>query len=272
MLSDGKVVTFEQWRDGFEDKVQANEDHFTAATEQDTQRNIVAYMRTRTEGSAHQFLSTLIRSAQKNNQPIEYSHFLDRLEKTYGDPHKRLNARTEFRNLRLRNPIEFAVFQGNFYRLANDCELPEDQWVEEFHDKLPNELRTAMGVYRRQYNGQYDTYVELARDIARELAVTGAAQQHARARTAARTPAPTPPAPNPLPKPVATTASQPIARPAASQVTCYNCQKTGHYQRDCPHSAENKAIEELDQDEKEEPGDIFYEASNISDSSENTLL
>ncbi|KAF2265266.1 hypothetical protein CC78DRAFT_600460 [Lojkania enalia] len=95
-----------------------------------------------------------------------------RLEKTYGDPYKKLNARRDFQKLYLKDPADFATFQGDFFRLAQERCLPADQWVEEFHEKLPDALRTQMGIYRRQYSEQYDEYVDCAQEFARELAIS----------------------------------------------------------------------------------------------------
>ena len=61
LLSDGKVVTFEQWRDGLEDKLRANRDWYEGHTVQDTEGNIISYMRTRTEGDTNLILVTIIR-------------------------------------------------------------------------------------------------------------------------------------------------------------------------------------------------------------------
>ncbi|KAF2179945.1 hypothetical protein K469DRAFT_715812 [Zopfia rhizophila CBS 207.26] len=78
-------------------------------------------MRTRTEGPANQYLLILIRTIRE----------IDRLERTYGDPHKRLNAHCDFQKLYLRDPTNFV---------------------------LPDALRTQMGIYQRQYRDQYDEY------------------------------------------------------------------------------------------------------------------
>ncbi|KAF2179296.1 hypothetical protein K469DRAFT_716555 [Zopfia rhizophila CBS 207.26] len=72
--------------------------------------NIVSYMRTRTEGPANQYLLTLIRIIRESKQLVSYQYIVDCLERTYGDPHKRLNAHRDFQKLYLRDPTNFTVF------------------------------------------------------------------------------------------------------------------------------------------------------------------
>ena len=127
LLSDGKAVTFEQWRDGLEDKLRANRDWYGGHTAQDTEGNIISYMRTRTEGDANLTLATIIRTLRQNGEPLDHQYLIDRLEKGYGDPHKELNARRDFQKLYCRSSADFARFQNDFFRLAQERRLPPDQ-------------------------------------------------------------------------------------------------------------------------------------------------
>ena len=127
MLKDGREIKFEQWKDLLEDKLRANSDWYQGNTLQDTQHNMVAYMRTRTKGRANDTLSALIRTLRDGDEPFDYDYLLDRMEKTYGNPHKRAEARAQFRQLRLREPADFATFQEDFSRLAQEQKLSQEQ-------------------------------------------------------------------------------------------------------------------------------------------------
>lgn len=256
LLKDGKEVTFDQWRDGLEDKIRANHDWFEGASEQATQDNIVSFMRTRTEGTANQSLSTLIRTVRESNQPVSYQYMMDRLERTYGDPHKALNARRDFQKLYLRDPANFATFQGDFFRLAQERRLPADQWVEEFHEKLPDALRTQMGIYRRQYIDRYDDYVDLAQDLARELALSSSRTGDRPSRRARDTEirSSTKQHEAALTAPTAPTA--PVKPATAREETCFRCRKPGHRAHDCPQPrGESKVLETPADNDNLEPSE-----------------
>ncbi|KAF2180119.1 hypothetical protein K469DRAFT_715746 [Zopfia rhizophila CBS 207.26] len=67
---------------------------------------------------ANQYLLILIRIVRESEQLVSYQYMVDRLERTYGDPHKRLNARRDFQKLYLRDPANFTQSRPEAERLT----------------------------------------------------------------------------------------------------------------------------------------------------------
>ena len=196
-----------------ENKLRSNSDWFTGGSLQDTQERIAAYMTTRTENPARDQLETLIGALRDSDEPIDSEFLMDTLEQAFGDPHKEKNARQAFSRLRLRSAAEFTYFQAEFFRLATQRKLPADQWVEEFHEKLTDQLRMDMSRDVRRLKGDYNEFVTIARDFACEAAITNSrtAARAERKRTATPPVKPREYTPLPAPQP-----SRPTAVPAAA--------------------------------------------------------
>jgi len=273
LLSDGKnTTTFDHWRTHMENKLRSNSDWFIGDTSQDTQERIAAYMTTRTENPARDQLETLISALRDGGEAIDSEFLMDTLGQAFGDPHKEKNARQAFSQLRLHTAAEFASFQAEFFRLATQRKLPADQWVEEFHEKLTDQLRMDMSRDVRRLKDDYNEFVGIARDLAREAAITNSrAVARAERKKTVTLPAkpreyglPTAPQPTrTTATPAAASRPSPVTSTPASQLTCFRCHRTGHVARDCPdRPADQKAVE-LPADAEEE---TYYDATDGSTS------
>ena len=266
MLSDGKLVKFEEWRDELLDKLRANKDWYP------DEATVAAYIRSRTEGDAKQVLSTVLKTLRKSGEPVTSDYLLCQLEDSFGDPHKQLNASRDFQRLRCHSAADFARFKMNFARLAQEFELPASRWIAEAHDKLPAPVRVHMGPHRYS---DYNTYMRVAQEIARDVAITEAAEAARKEKLARKTPplrTSRRKSPGPENKGDSAAKNQPANKsadkPADKPVVCFRCRKPGHTSHECTQlaSAEQKAVEQLlDEDPEEFSEDEFVDA--LSDSS-----
>ena len=254
-----------------ENKLRSNSDWFVGDTLQDTQERVAAYMTTRTENPARDQLETLIGALRDGGEAIDSEFLIDTLGQAFGDPYKEKNARQAFSRLRLHTAAEFASFQAEFFRLATQRKLPADQWVEELHEKLTDQLRMDMSRDVRRLKDDYNEFVGIARDLAREAAIT---DSRAAARAERKKPATLPAKPReyaasqPLPasQPSRAAAAQatllrpsPVTSTSVTQPTCFRCRKPGHVVRDCPEKPIDQKAIELPADVDEE---TYYDATD----------
>ena len=70
LYSGDSSMNFQQWHSAILDKLRVNGDWYAGATQEDTERNQVAYMRTRTSGAAYQTISALLRALGTKQQAV----------------------------------------------------------------------------------------------------------------------------------------------------------------------------------------------------------
>jgi uncharacterized coiled-coil protein SlyX len=135
-LSDGKTLTFENWKIQIEGKFTVNHDHFPS------EQAKMVYLFGRTTGDAQKALQTRY-GAAKN--PFQTSQdMVKHLSDIYLDPYKVENARQDYRRLNMKPAQTFTEFYTRFLQLAGDAEIPQEDWRPDLYDKLTFDIRRAV--------------------------------------------------------------------------------------------------------------------------------
>ena len=91
------------------------------------------------------------------------------LEGVLDDPDKRITARKDLRKLTMKPFGDFNSFLADYTKLANESRFELDQWKEDFHDKLYDNLRVQMEIYLDDETVTFDQYCGFAKAYARGL-------------------------------------------------------------------------------------------------------
>jgi hypothetical protein len=135
-LSDGKDPTFENWKAQIEGKFDVNKRLFPS------ERTKMVYLFGTTAGDAQAHLAARYQSQE--NSFTTAREMIDHLATVYDDPHKVLNARTDFKRLLMRPSATFHDFYTQFLHLAGVGKIPAEDHRTELYDKLTVDLQKAV--------------------------------------------------------------------------------------------------------------------------------
>jgi Zinc knuckle len=117
--------------------------------------------------------------------------------------------------------------------------MPQDQWKEELHDKLYNNLRVQMEVKVADEDCSFHAYCKTAQQYARGLKQTGKERSDRRAAQAVK---------RAFTRGAKETNRNPPSRQSLAPApavkapdTCYNCGKLGHYANNYPAPKKTEA-------------------------------
>jgi hypothetical protein len=139
------------------------------------------YIKIRIGSKAYNYLSPYLeveRDAGRNPTSKEVLKFL---ENVFKDLDCRIKAQQELKGLKMPYLGDFNDFQSNFVRLANILRMPQDQWKEELHDKLYDNLHVQMEVKIADEDCSFHAYCKTAQQYARGLKQTGKERSDRRA-------------------------------------------------------------------------------------------
>jgi len=217
-------------------KLRANADHYP------TEEDKMEYVFSRTLGNAQKHLLPRF-DEDSPMRFISFREMLQHLASIYVNPNKVRDAQYDYRRLRMDTGQTFATFQTTFLHLAGEGQIPQSSYRLDLFDKLPTHLQRML----LPVLDDLETYEQLAtRCLTLDTGLKRIEEMNLKRRsprtepktsTFATLPAGTSRLATSSPLPRISTTPDRTSRPSTQPepaVTCYNCQKQGHYAGSCP--------------------------------------
>lgn len=263
ILTDGITPSFESWKFQMLNRFETNADHYSRPTRAAEEAAKIGYAVTRMEGKATDHFFPWMRAKRRAREEVTIEGMMKLLEGVLDDPDKRITARKDLRKLTMKPFGDFNSFLADYTKLANESRFELDQWKEDFHDKLYDNLRVQMEIYLDDETVTFDQYCGFAKAYARGLS-SKESNRKERSGNNANSPK------GRRGGGTAGIAPQRAQAPSTSKATatdkadksfvCYKCGRNGHIARNCLRNLENKAIDT----EKPERGVVTDDSENES--------
>jgi hypothetical protein len=247
-LSDGQEPKYEQWLSRMKNKLEANADHYP------TEVLKITYIESRTKGDAARHLEPRMRTDHPEKYQTAKDMF-DHLDEIYLDPNRLMNAKTDFRRLIMKNSDKYQQFLTRFLHLAGEAQVPKNDYMEEFHQKLSFDMQSTVTT-AFSISKTFDEFQKHCSKAAHTLEHINEVRdkQNSRKKNTNREPKTSLSATKPRaegPKPNANADREKLMR----EGKCFYCKETGHLAHSCPlknKPADLKPIEENSDDSVKE--------------------
>jgi hypothetical protein len=241
-------ISFENWLVQVKNKLRGNYDHFQ------TEDLKVIYVAGLLEGDA--LALTTSRLDPDNGQYYtDVKELYTHLTELYGDPNRVKNARMEFKSWYMKAKGQtFQEFYAVFLRLVADGNLPKQDLKEELNEKLTWKLQEAVAMYYNDPAIDTQKLAQYCTTYDQQIRYRTEQQDQSRRGNSRNTKPESKPeqvTDQTTDKPERSTSYRP-ARRDRSTVKCYQCNKLGHYARECSDKGKIMGIKE-DESGKAQP-------------------
>lgn len=231
-------TSFENWLVQVKNKLRGNHDHFP---NEDLK---VIYVSGLLEGDALGLVSSRL-DPDNSQYYTDVKELYTHLTELYGDPNRVKNARTEFKLWYMKKGQTFQQFYATFLRLVADGNIPKQDLKEELNDKLGWKLQEAVAVYYNDPAVNVPKFAQHCTTLDQQIRFRAEKQDRQtkrNVRTSKNEDKEAEDGPAKQEVKESRNGNRPPRRDV-STVKCYQCNKLGHFARDCQDKGKIVQIE-----------------------------